>query len=129
MDWKTAFVGKKILIAEDDEMNRALMQDILEGMGCLFEFAVDGEEAVEKYKKGDFDLILMDIRMPKKDGIQTTKEIRAMQKKRIPIIALTASLMDQEKESCVKAGIDDFVPKPIIIKNLRTKMGQLLKIL
>ncbi len=120
------FAGKKILVAEDDEMNRALMEDIFQNMGCLFEFAVDGNQVVEKYKQEDFDLILMDIRMPKKDGIQAAREIRAMAKKRVPIIALTASMVDHEKQTCLEAGIDDFIFKPIIIKDLKNKMTRYL---
>jgi CheY-like chemotaxis protein len=128
VDWKSCFQGKKVLVAEDDEINRDLMTDILGLMHCAFEFACDGAEAVEKFQKGSYELILMDIRMPKKDGITATKEIRALEqgKTRIPIVALTASLLEEDKRNCIAAGVDDFVAKPIHLEELRQKMAKYL---
>ncbi len=126
MDYKTCFAGKKILLAEDDTTNQEMMKDILGGMQCQIEIAKDGNEAVTKFSQGSFDLILMDIRMPNKDGIQATREIRALEKgnKKIPILALTASTLNSERESIISAGVDDFLQKPINLEELRKKMAQ-----
>lgn len=130
MDWKTCFAEKKILIAEDDALNRELMSDIFATMSCIPDFAFDGEIAVQKFKTQSYHLIFMDIQMPKKDGITATKEIRQHEKttgqNRIPILALTASILDQDKRNCLAAGIDDFVSKPIHLTELRTKMAKYL---
>ncbi|PIS02240.1 MAG: histidine kinase [Chlamydiae bacterium CG10_big_fil_rev_8_21_14_0_10_42_34] len=128
MDWKTCFTGKKILVAEDDPLGRELMRDILGLMNCSVQFAEDGNQVIEMYQKEPFDLIFMDIRMPNKDGISATKEIRAAEKdgKRVPIIALTASILDEDKKNCVKVGVDDFISKPILLDELRQKMAKYL---
>jgi two-component system, sensor histidine kinase and response regulator len=123
MDWKTCFKGKKVLIAEDDSVTREMMQDVFELMGCDFTFALDGNEAVEKYKEGKFEILLMDIRMPNKDGETAIKEIRALEKEgeRIPIIALTASIEKQLGDI-----VDARIEKPIHLEDLRTTMAKLL---
>lgn len=124
-----ALKDKKILVAEDDEMNRELMSDILQSMNLPVEFARDGNEAVHKFKQGKFDLILMDIRMPNKDGISATKEIRLLEPpgQRIPILALTASILEEEKQTCIEAGLDDFIYKPISLQILRNKITKYLQ--
>ncbi len=128
MDWKTCFKDKRILIAEDDQVSRDLMHDIFDLMGCRAEFAVDGNDVVEKFKKGEFDLVFMDVRMPNKDGVAATKEIRALEKggKRTPIVALTASILAEDRRVCVEAGVDEFVAKPIHLDDLRNKMAKFL---
>jgi two-component system, sensor histidine kinase and response regulator len=127
-DWKTCFKGKRILIAEDDAVSRDLMSDIFELMGCSAEFTVDGNQVVEKFQKGTFDLIFMDVRMPNKDGVSATKEIRALEKggKRVPIIALTASILVEDRQMCIEAGVDEFISKPIHLDDLRSKMAKFL---
>lgn len=130
MDPQTSFEGKRVLIAEDDEVNRELMTDVMAFLHCAADMAKDGQEAIEKYKTNSYDLILMDIRMPVKDGIEATKEIRSLEKapKRIPIIALTATTDPEDREKAVQAGIDDFVSKPIELKLLREKMQKYLQV-
>lgn len=120
--------NKKILVAEDDEMGRELMADIFEVMECKVDFAVDGVEAVKKFKEKSYDLILMDVRMPNKDGISATKEIRALENnnKRIPIIILTASILEEDKKKCFDAGVNDFILKPIRLEELRAKIRKFL---
>lgn len=127
MDWKTCFQGKKILIAEDDSVSQELMKDIFQQMNCTVEIAKDGSEAVEKFKQGSYDLVLMDVRMPNKDGMEATKEIRAFEgsNRHTTIFALTASVLEN-KEPILQAGVDDLIPKPINIEELRNKMAKFL---
>lgn len=127
MDWKTCFQGKKILVVEDDAINRDLMNDILTQMQCQVTFANDGNQAIEKVKQDKYDLILMDVRMPGKDGIETTKEIKATenQNKSTPIIALTAATIDGE-QGILNAGMIDMISKPIDLEMLRQKMSKVL---
>lgn len=124
MDYKTCFQGKKILVVEDDPVNRELMQDILSQMSCQIEFAVNGVEAVDKALKGGFDLVFMDVRLPDKDGMQATREIRAKEQgKHIIILALTASVVD-DRNQILDSGVDDMVSKPVNLQELREKMAK-----
>jgi len=127
MDWKTCFQGKKILVAEDDSINRELMSDILTQMQCQVDFAKDGNETVEKVSKGHYDLVFMDVRMPDKDGMQAAKEIRGLENdsKNVPILALTAS-STESKEDILQSGMNDMVSKPINLTELREKMANVL---
>jgi signal transduction histidine kinase/CheY-like chemotaxis protein len=106
----------KILIAEDNEINLLLAKKLLIKMfpkALIFE-ARNGKQAVEIYKKIPFDIILMDIQMPKKNGYEVTLEIRKIeQSKRTAIIALTAGILKEEKQKCLDSGMDDYISKPI----------------
>ncbi|MGJ3237010.1 PAS domain-containing protein [Marivirga sp.] len=108
----------KILVAEDNEVNKFLITRILENVlpDCELLHAENGEIAVDKYKKDKPDLILMDIQMPIMSGIEATEIIRAYEKsgERIPIIALSAGVLKEEKENALNVGIDDFLEKPLI---------------
>ncbi len=104
--------GKKILLVEDNEMNRFLATTILSQYGAEVTEAADGSIAIEKMEQSEFDLILMDVQMPVKDGIETTRHIRAHMDTAIPIIALTANAFKQEQERCTEAGMNDFISKP-----------------
>lgn len=123
MDWKNRFQGKKILVAEDDPINQQLMRDILEPMGIKVDLAKDGEEAIEKGTKETYDLILMDIRMPGKDGYQAILEIRA-QGKTLPILILTASIPDAQQPKA--SGYNDILLKPIDLNEMRNKLTKYL---
>lgn len=127
MDWKTCFQGKKILVVEDDSVNRDLMNDVLTQMQCQIEFANNGAEAIQKATSQSYDLIFMDLRLPDKDGIEVTKEIRNSEgpSKNIPILALTASTTDTE-ESMKQSGMTGLVNKPIDLEKLRQKMAEAL---
>lgn len=126
MDWKNRFKGKKILVAEDDIESQELMKDILLQMSCLVEIAANGNEAATMAIKDDYDLIFMDIRMPNKDGIEAIKEIRLAQKRHIPIIALTASVIEN-RELILQSGADDLIHKPINLEEMRNKMAERLE--
>ena len=123
-------VGKKILVVEDNKINMLLVKTLLKSIlpGCTVLEASDGEKAITMYKKEKLDLILMDIQMPHKNGYQTTAEIKHLKKyNNIPIIALTAGIMLGEKEKCLESGMDDYVAKPIIRRNLEEVLYKWLK--
>jgi signal transduction histidine kinase/CheY-like chemotaxis protein len=105
----------RILLAEDNEINTLLAVTILEQAGYDIQCAVNGREAVEAVGRHDFDLILMDMQMPKMDGLQATRLIRAMAPPAgaTPIIAMTANAMRKDQDACLAAGMNDFVSKPI----------------
>lgn len=113
-DW----AGKTILIAEDDEANVLLLKKALEKTNAEIIHADNGKDAIKQFKNNpDIDVILMDIRMPIMDGIEATTQIKHIDKN-IPIIVQTAFTMSSEKEKSFKAGCDDYISKPINIKEL-----------
>ena len=108
----------KILIAEDDADNRELMARTFESAKCIVEFAHDGEEAYKKVETENYDMVFMDLRMPKMDGFETTVKIRKELGKDIPIVALTAHVVDLLEEKCKTAGMNGYIAKPIDIEKL-----------
>jgi len=104
--------GKRILLVEDNDMNRLLANTILSQYGADIDEAANGSIAIDLLKHNVYDLILMDIQMPVKDGIETTRYIRSNIDTGIPIIALTANAYRKEEERCLKAGMNDFISKP-----------------
>lgn len=110
--------GKKILIVEDNEMNRFVALTLLEQCGATVAQANDGKEAVDYLESNNADLILMDVRMPVMDGIEATRQIRANQHTSIPIIALTANAVKGEQDKCLAAGMNDYLTKPFEEENL-----------
>ncbi|MBL9086132.1 MAG: response regulator [Planctomycetia bacterium] len=111
----------RILVAEDNAVNQEVARRLLTGLGHEVTLASDGREAVTKADAECFDLVLMDIQMPHLDGYEAATTIRAHEAgtgRRVPIIALTASAIAGERERCVGAGMDDFLPKPIRLGSL-----------
>ena len=109
----------KILLAEDEFTNQESTKIMLEKLGYTVLIADNGKEAVEMFKKYKFDLILMDIEMPKMNGREATIEIRKMEQgKDIPIIAFTAYAIKAEKEKCIEAGMNDYISKPYKLEKL-----------
>lgn len=105
----------KILVAEDNEANQFLIKAITKTMDWEITLVENGEEAIEAFKKDNFDLILMDVQMPVMNGYEATKIIRSLEAekdKHIPIIALTAYAMTSDKDQCIDAGMDDYISKP-----------------
>ncbi|HNZ25910.1 MAG TPA: response regulator [Spirochaetota bacterium] len=117
----------KILLAEDNMINQQFLTVLFTKKGWNITTASSGKEALEKYQSETFDLILMDVEMSEMDGITATKKIREIEKttnnKRTPIIALTAYAMKGDRERCIKAGMDDYLSKPIIIDELFKKIS------
>jgi signal transduction histidine kinase/DNA-binding response OmpR family regulator len=106
--------GYRVLVVEDVEINRLIAREALRRMGCQVEIAEDGEQAVEKVLAADYDLVLMDIQMPRMDGVEATRRIRAADgpRSRVPIVAVTAHAMASEREAYLAAGLDDYLSKP-----------------
>ncbi len=111
-----AYPGCRILLAEDAEENRTIAQAYLRSARCRVETAVDGEDAVEKCRRGDFDLVLMDIHMPEIDGLEATKRIRAEERRSgrpaVPIVAVTADTQSEQRDACLAAGCNGHLGKP-----------------
>jgi signal transduction histidine kinase/DNA-binding response OmpR family regulator/integral membrane sensor domain MASE1 len=120
----------QILIAEDNLINQKVMRRLLEKAGYSVEVAANGREAVEKWATGAYDLVLMDCQMPEMDGYEATREIRCNEAGRghIPIIAVTANVMPEDREKCLASGMDAFVPKPIKTEKLTQTMEKFLKV-
>jgi CheY-like chemotaxis protein len=101
-----------VLLVEDNPVNQYLASALLENWNARVQICNNGVQALDLVDKGNFDIILMDLQMPVKDGFETTMIIRNEMKIEVPIIALTANAMSGEKEACMKAGMDDYVTKP-----------------
>jgi CheY-like chemotaxis protein len=120
----------RVLLAEDQEVNRKFAVRLLGNAGHEVVVAVNGREAVEKWKTERVDLILMDLQMPELDGLDATREIRATEATaggHIPIIALTANAMQGDREMCHAAGMDGYVPKPVKKEALFNEMARIMK--
>lgn len=113
-----------ILLVEDNELNQRLMKIGLNRYNYKVTIAVNGLEGVQIFKAHKFDLILMDIMMPIMDGFEATREIREFEKNNlnlghIPIIAFTANTINNDREKCIKGGMDDILEKPFDINKFR----------
>jgi two-component system, cell cycle response regulator DivK len=118
----------KILLVEDNEMNRDMLSRRLEKRGYTLVIAVDGGQGVALAKSELPDLILMDMSLPVLDGWDATKQVKAdATTKGIPIIALTAHAMESDRQKALEAGCDDFDTKPVELPRLLTKIEELLK--
>lgn len=122
-------LGKlKILLCEDNVLNQKLAKSVIQNFGFDLDIAENGEEGIELLSKNTYDLILMDLQMPIKDGYQTTQHIRDELKLDIPIIAMTAHSLVGEQERCYKVGMNGYVPKPFkqaaLLKAIKTVMSQ-----
>jgi two-component system cell cycle response regulator DivK len=118
----------KILLVEDNEMNRDMLSRRLERKGYEVEIAIDGQEGVQKAKSLKPDLILMDMSLPIIDGWEATRQIKAEKStKSIPVIALTAHAMADDRAKALEAGCDDYDTKPIELPRLLEKITTALK--
>jgi hypothetical protein len=112
----SALTGARILVAEDTEINRQLLRILLARRGCILQEVENGQLALEAIRNGNYDLVLMDCMMPIMDGYQATSEIRSFEqahgRPRTPIIALTASAIEGDRQRCLDAGMDDYLSKP-----------------
>jgi PAS domain S-box-containing protein len=117
--------GLRILLAEDNLVNRTLAVRLLEKHGHAVEVATDGGEALRKYQAGRFDLILMDVQMPEVDGFEATASIREMETTtgtHVPIMAMTAHALTGDRERCLAAGMDGYISKPFQVEELLKEM-------
>jgi len=112
-----ARVRGRLLVAEDNSINRKLCEIQLQRIGCEMQFVLDGQEALDAFSQGEFDLVLMDMQMPGMDGCAATREIRQLEQsrggRRTPIIAMTANVRAEDEATCRAAGMDDFLSKPL----------------
>jgi CheY-like chemotaxis protein len=111
----------RVLLAEDNAINQKLAVRLLEKQGHRVSVANDGEEAVAAVKNGEFDVVLMDVQMPKMSGLEAAVAIRTLERgtgRHMPIVAMTAHAMKGDQERCLKAGMDGYVSKPIQIGHL-----------
>jgi len=114
----------RVLLAEDNLVNQKVATRLLERLGCSAEVAANGREAAEALERSDYDLVLMDCQMPEMDGFEAAARIRSMEGRgRTPIIAMTASGMEGDRERCIAAGMNDYIAKPVS----RRALGQVLK--
>lgn len=127
------FAGRRILLAEDNELNAEIAMEILKELGFEVDLAEDGAKCIEqlnKYEDDYYDLILMDIQMPNMDGYAATKAIRKMYtpgKANIPIVAMTANAFDEDKKNAFSAGMNGHVAKPIILDDLIKTLSKVLE--
>ncbi|MGN7613832.1 response regulator [Magnetococcales bacterium HHB-1] len=120
--------GANVLLVEDNEVNQQVATELLQQAQLIVSIAADGQEAVDRVKKEDFDAILMDIQMPVMDGYEATKVIRQnLQIINLPIIAMTANAMTGDREKCLNAGMNDHVAKPIDPKEMYGALARWIK--
>jgi PAS domain S-box-containing protein len=106
--------GGRLLLVEDNPINREVALDLLQGVGLAVETAMDGRDAIAKASSGDYDLILMDVQMPGMDGLTATRVLRRLAQWRDkPILAMTANAFEEDRQACLSAGMSDFVAKPV----------------
>lgn len=124
-DAAASIAGRRLLVAEDNELNREIAVYLLQEAGAMVDQAADGKEAVEMFAAsapGTYDAVLMDVMMPELDGLAATRAIRGMDRPdaQLPIIAMTANLFDEDVAACLAAGMDAYIPKPL-------EAGQMIK--
>ena len=118
------FQDIKVLYVENDVLYIDLVKSYLGYIGCESDFALDGQEAIDKIKSNKYDLCFMDIDMKPMGGLEATKIIRKDVNKNLPIIALTGTITDDDKKICFQAGMNDFVMKPVSKETIKAKIIQ-----
>ena len=115
-----------MLLAEDNAVNQRVAERLLQKLGYSVELVANGEEAIAAASEGSFDAILMDCQMPIVDGFEATGAIRALESDaaRVPIIALTAEALAGDRERCLRAGMDDYLSKPVRIEQLQATLAR-----
>ena len=131
--------GARVLVAEDNIVNKKVAVKMLEKLGCRVNVTANGKEAVDMLESFPYDLVFMDCQMPEMDGYEATAAIRKWEEenrysetenrkpkseKRIPIIAITANAMKGDREKCLEAGMDDYISKPVDVKKLAQALGK-----
>jgi Signal transduction histidine kinase len=131
-----SYEGFTVLLVEDNEINQEIAKAILEDMGLTVDIANDGREGVAAFEAKTYDLIFMDIRMPVMDGIEATQEIREIERKSVkfgytpphtPIIAITANVMQADRDATSAVGMDGHISKPIVIEEIRAILKKMLR--
>lgn len=118
-----ALPGVRVLVAEDNPVNALLAKSLLRREGCTVELAGSGDEALDALHRSRYDLVLMDMRMPGRDGLSATRALRARGDE-TPVIALTANVYDEDRKACLDAGMNAFLPKPVDPAALRAALAR-----
>ena len=105
----------RVLVAEDNPINQRVIDIVLSKLGYTTDLASDGSQVLEKLQQQEYDVVLMDCQMPVMDGFEAAAAIRALpdRRARIPIIAVTANVLAGQRDKCLEAGMNDYIPKPI----------------
>ena len=122
--------GLRVLLVEDNPVNRRFAQVLLQKLGCTVMEARDGREGLKLHADGVFDIVLCDIQMPVMDGYQFAREVRNREQRgatHVPILALTANALKGDREQCLEAGMDDYLPKPVDSQKLQSKIRRLVR--
>ena len=111
----------RVLVVDDTPLNQQLIVALLERFGCHTAVAPNGREALAELRRQPYDLVLMDVQMPEMNGLEASRRIRQKwpEEARPRVIALTANIIPDEKESCLEAGMDDYLAKPVRVKELQ----------
>ncbi|NTV68600.1 MAG: response regulator [Azonexaceae bacterium] len=122
------FSGRRVLLVEDNEVNRELAQEMLSNIGLSVDTAENGQQAVDAVQRTAYELVLMDCQMPVMDGYVATAKIRdELQMRQLPIVAMTANALASDRERCLTAGMNDHIPKPIDVAVLHATLARWLK--
>jgi CheY-like chemotaxis protein len=122
--------GRHVLLAEDNLVNQKIAQAMLDSLGYRVTIAANGRQALEQASAAQFDAILMDVHMPETNGLEATRAIRAREQGtglRVPIIALTASAMQGDREQCLAAGMDSYLSKPFDMRTLARELDLFIR--
>ncbi len=123
------YAGERLLIVEDDQFNRFVVEDLLEGFGFLLESAEDGQQALDLANSSTFDLILMDLQMPVMGGLEATLRIRELPYYAdVPIVAITANAFEEDRRACLEAGMNDHLSKPFTTDDFYATLLKWLRI-
>ncbi len=122
----------RVLLAEDNEVNQRLISRLLEKMGHTVAVAENGQMAVRMWSEQEFDLVAMDMQMPIMDGLEATAEIRAGERetgRHVPIVAMTANAFDEDREKCLRGGMDGYIAKPVTAKSIEMEIARVVAVL
>ena len=121
------FSHLRVLVAEDNPVNQQVVRQMLDNLGIAADMVGDGQEAVKAVAAGSYDLVLMDLQMPRMDGLQATRRIRAANGGWPYITAMTANARDEDRDACLEAGMNDFMPKPVRIDELERRLRAVMR--
>jgi CheY-like chemotaxis protein len=125
-----AAAPRRVLVAEDNAVNRRLVEVMLRKLGFAVELALDGLQAVARIEESPPDILLLDLQMPGMNGLDVARRVRAreaaQQRPRLPIVAVTANAFAGDREACLAAGMDDFLAKPFTSQELTEKLDAAL---
>ena len=114
-----------VLLVEDNQINQMVAQKMLEKIGIKSTLAADGQEALNMLDQDEFDAVLMDCQMPVMDGFEATRRIREQPALlKLPVIAMTANVMEGDREKCIEAGMNDYIGKPVVEADLKKTLAR-----